>query len=272
MRVEARVVQQRGGAAQPRGDEHVARRLRPARGGRAPDEVARRAAPSQCSACSALAGEVALAVQHRLRLARVPEVKVIRHGSSGVELDRGRRRRRRSARRPGRRSTSGRPSRPRRARRRCARRTTTSRGRATVEPQRAGPSARSCSVQGSTTAPMAEAGDHRQHPLGPVADQRHHDVAAARRRARRARPPARADGVGDLAEASTRARAPSRPSSTSARAAGRRRVDDVAGEVHPREPRQHGAGRSSARVQWRTMPDAAPRRPRPCLIAPAFTR
>ena len=40
MRVEARVVQERGGAEQPGRDEGVARGLRPAGGRRAPDELA----------------------------------------------------------------------------------------------------------------------------------------------------------------------------------------------------------------------------------------
>ena len=69
----------------------------------------------------ALAGEVALAVQHRLRLAAVPEVNVTRHGSSGSSSTGGHAGRRRSAparARPG----PQRPARPRRARRGCARR------------------------------------------------------------------------------------------------------------------------------------------------------
>ena len=64
----------------------------------------------------------------------------------------------------------------------------------------------------------AEAGDHRQDPLGPVADQRQHDVAAADpaggQRARRA---GRASATSPKLHS---AREPSRPSATSARRAG----------------------------------------------------
>ena len=52
--IEARVVQQRGRAPQPRGDEDVARRLRPARGGRAPRQPL--GAPARASARPALPG------------------------------------------------------------------------------------------------------------------------------------------------------------------------------------------------------------------------
>ena len=67
--VEAGVVQERRGAHQPGRDEHVAGRLRPAGGGGAPREVAvARAEP--VLGLDALAGQVALAVADRLRLAR----------------------------------------------------------------------------------------------------------------------------------------------------------------------------------------------------------
>ena len=75
-----------------------------------------------------------------------------------------------------------------------------------------------------------EAGEHRQHPFGSVADQRHHHVPArhpaGRERARRA-----GGGAGDLAEAPLRSRAAAaqgdeRPPR------GRGGVDHVASEVH----------------------------------------
>jgi len=69
LRVEARVVQDGGRAAQPSGDERVARRLRPARGGRAPHAVAG-ARVEPVLGLQPLAGEVAGAVDDGLRLAR----------------------------------------------------------------------------------------------------------------------------------------------------------------------------------------------------------
>ena len=67
-RVEAGVVQQRRGAADPRCDEHVARGLRPAARGRAPDEVAG-AGIEPVLGLKPLAGKVALSVDDPLRLA-----------------------------------------------------------------------------------------------------------------------------------------------------------------------------------------------------------
>ena len=79
MGVEARVVQQRRGARQPGGDEHVAGRLRPAAGGRAPHQLAgRRREPAAC--LQALAEQVALGVHDRLGLA----------GGAARERDQGR--------------------------------------------------------------------------------------------------------------------------------------------------------------------------------------
>ena len=52
--------------------------------------------------------------------------------------------------------------------------------------------ARSCSVHGSTTAPMRKQAHIAMHPLGAVADQRHHHIAPGRSRAPAAcRPDAR---------------------------------------------------------------------------------
>ena len=117
--VEAGVVQQGGGAAQPRRDEGVARRLRPARGGGAPDEVALlRGQP--VLGLQALAGQVALPVQHRLGLARGARGEGDQARVAGLEL--GRRRRVSGRQAPPWRPQVGRPSRPPRARRGCARR------------------------------------------------------------------------------------------------------------------------------------------------------
>ena len=76
-----------------------------------------------------------------------------------------------------------------------------------------------------------EAREHREHPLGPVAHERHHHVLApdpaGRERSRGAR-----RGLRDLAEAplSSRAVAPERDERPPR---GRGGVDHVAGEVHP---------------------------------------
>ena len=206
VRVEARVVQQRRRAAQPRRDEDVAGRLRPAAGGRAPRRARPARAPSQCSACSALAGEVALGVQDGLRLAR-------RAGGEGDQARvlgrraRPARRRRRAAASssPGTSSDvapSGRA--PRRARR-VALVGHDERGPRDVEaqPQVLRRAAARCT--GSTTAPMPEAGDHRQHPLR-AGCRRASCTTSPRPTPRAASAPAsRAPRVGDLAEASTRA-------------------------------------------------------------------
>ena len=223
VRVEARVVQQRGRAAQPRGDEDVAGRLRPARGGGAPRQPpgSRR---EPVLGLDALAGEVALAVQDGLRLARGAggegdEARVL-----GLELDR-RVRLGGGQLRAGDEQDVGVRAPPRRARRRCARRTRSAAG--------ARPSSRDAQVGRAQLLGArqhdradAEAGQHRQHPLGPVADQRQHDVAARRRRAPPGRPP-RAPTPPRPPRSSIRCASRRAPSATSARADGRRGVDDV---------------------------------------------
>ena len=79
VRVEAGVVQQRRGAAQPRRDEHVAGRLGPAAGRGAPDQLAG-AGAEPVLGLDLLAGQVALHVDHRLGLA----------GGAGSEHDQAR--------------------------------------------------------------------------------------------------------------------------------------------------------------------------------------
>ena len=141
--IEARVVQQRRRAADPRRDEDVARRLAPAARRRAPDEVAG-ARREPVLGLQRLAGEVALAVDDRLRLARGPARERDQARIQRREVGRRRHAPRRaraaahpgagSARRPPRppadrargrapagRARSARPSPPRRAPPRCAR-------------------------------------------------------------------------------------------------------------------------------------------------------
>ena len=104
--------------------------------------------------------------------------------------------------------------------------------------------ARSCSVHGSTTAPMRKHASIAEHPLGPVADQRHHDVAAAHARAAAARrpgaPSARRPRRSSTRAASRRARARasasrrgSRPSRTSRRSSRRYSPRIERREAHP---------------------------------------
>ena len=85
--VEAGVVQQRGGAADPRRDEDVAGRLAPAAGRRAPDELAG-AGVEPVLGLDALAGEVALGVDDGLGLARGAAGERDEARVLGVELDR----------------------------------------------------------------------------------------------------------------------------------------------------------------------------------------
>ena len=129
------------------------------------------------------------------------------------------------------------------------------RSSATIEPRlrrrrgaAAGPSARSCSVHGSTTAPMRKQASIVSTHSGRLPTSVMHDVAAAARRARceRARQARRA--LGDLAEASTRGGDPSRASSTSARRARRRAARRRRGRSSRRySPRQHGRSDPGAR-------------------------
>ena len=188
MGVEARVVQQRGGAPQPRRDEDVARRLRPAGRGRAPRQPpGPRREP--VLGLHLLAGQVALAVQHRLRLAR-------RAGGEGDE-----------ARVLGPSSTAGTGSAAVSSAPGTTR--TSASGRRLAEhaevalvahdqprlgDREPGAQVGRAQLLGARQHDGAdpEAREHRQHPLGPVADERHHDVPAATPRAASA-PAARAD-------------------------------------------------------------------------------
>ena len=148
VRVEARVVQERGGAAQPRGDERVARRLRPAGRRRAPDQIARpRVEP--VLGLQLLAREVALAVQRGLRLARGARGERDQAGSSGASRAGGGGSPAGAAPSHGAHSAGpSQPASPSTARLRSA--ATTAAGAATARRSRRS-LARSCSVHGRTT-------------------------------------------------------------------------------------------------------------------------
>ncbi len=88
----------------------------------------------------------------------------------------------------------------------------------------------------------AKAGDHRQDPLRPVADEREHDVAASHP-AGRQRPGEPSGAIGHCAEA-PRAAGPVASELDERERAGVGGIDDVAGEIHhgsilwpwPRQP------------------------------------
>ena len=228
----------------------VAGRLRPARGGRAPDELARAAAPSQCSACSVLAGQVALAVQRPPSARpRCRDVKVIRHGSSGASSAGGGGAASSSvvARAPS--SVGAGPAGRARASPRCARR----RRRAAAARRRAaaaGPSARSCSVHGSTTSP----GGSRRASSAPTPGGCRPASARRRRAGRRARASAPASARG----------ARRRPRRTSTRAARRR------GPARPARGRPAGAASTTSRAKFTGAEYDGSRIRSPMAVAPAF--
>ena len=222
--VEARVVQQRGGAPQPGRDEHVARRLRPAAGRRAPDEVPGRGVEPVLG-LEPLAGQVALAVQDPFGSPAVPLVNVIRHGSSGLELGRRRGLGIEQASSSGTVRT-GQSARRRDARPGCARRPTITGPGAARRSRRSSRAAARC-----TAAPRRRCGSTRPSPAPTraVADQRHHDVAAADA-ARASVAGERGRAVRDLAERPLAARA-------------------VAGELDQRS-RSGGAASTTSRAKF----------------------
>ena len=234
VRVEARVVQQRGGAPQPRGDEHVARGLRPARGGRAPRQAVGRGREPVLG-LHVLAGQVALAVQHRLRLAR----RAAREGDEArvlvAELDRGERARPRSAQRRGRRARR-RPAPPRRARRGCARRTRS----AAAGRSRAGRAGRPAAAARCRAARRRRSGSTRASRA---------PTRAGCRRASSPRPRAGPRGQRALPRRGPRPPRPRRSSTQSAsrRARARRAPAARAGRRRPRR------GRSSSGVERRQV-------------------
>ena len=229
VRVEARVVQQRRRAAQPRRHEHVAGRLRPARRRRAPDQVAG-AGVEPVPRLQHLPGQVALAVEDRLRLARGAGRERDQARVVGLELGV----RRRGAvveRRPTGPGAPGRPSPRRRACPRCARR----RPRAAARRSRrrsARSFARSCSVHGSTTRPSRKhAVMARTHsgrlPTSVITTSPRRSPSASRRAATAAAPAATSPKLHSR-------RAPSREQLDERAVARRGGFDDVAGEVHGR--------------------------------------
>ena len=230
VRVEARVVQERGRAAQPRRDERVAGRLRPARGRRAPDELAglRR---EPVLGLQLLAGEVALAVQHRLGLARGARGERDQARIQRPELG-GRRHLAARAGRATAPTAPARPSRRRRARPRCARR----RRRAAAARRRAAAAGPSAAAAPCTAARRSPRGSRRPSSAPTRAGCR--AGSGRRRRApRRARPARR--------RARGRPRPP-RPSST--RAARRRARSSPSRAARGPRPRRRRARSSSPRA------------------------
>ena len=227
MGVEARVVEQRGGAPQPGGDEHVAGGLRPARGGGAPRQAIG-LGREPVLGLHVLAGEVALAVQHRLRLARRAagegdEARVLVAELDGRDgLGRG--------------QLVTRDDEHVGVRRRLAEHAEVAlvahdQSRLGDREPRAQVGRPQLLGAGQHDRAEPEAREHREHPLGPVADERHHHVLAPDPAAReRSRGPRR--GLRDLAEAPLCARAVA-PERNERPPRGRGGVDHVAGEVHP---------------------------------------
>jgi hypothetical protein len=227
--VEASVVQQRRRPADPGRDEGVARRLRPARSGRAPDEVALlRGQP--VLGLQALAREVALAVQHRFRLARGARGERDQARVAGAELG-GRRDVARRQRAP---RVGGDPHRralPARGLEYGAVALVGDHERGGGDPK-AQPQVLRAQLLRARQDRVAgtEAGDHREHPLRPVAEQREHDVAAPHALFRQVR--VQQPGLlRDLAEAPLPPRAVARQLDDGAPLS-RRGLDHVAREVH----------------------------------------
>ena len=222
--VEPRVVQQRRRAAQPGGDEDIAGGLRPAARGRAPDELPGRGREPALG-LEALPVEVALSVQHALGLARGAAREGDQAGLVLAELH--------GAGRLGRiqglvgDGEHGHLD-----------------ARELVEVARVGedqarPRVADAQLQvlgaqllgaGQHDRAEAEAGDHREHPLGAVADHGHDDVAALHS-SRRERPRESRRALGHLAEAplATGALARQLDEREALRRGG---VQDLGGEVH----------------------------------------
>ena len=304
-RVEARVVQQCARTREPGRDEHVARALAPARGGRAPHQLAGLCAQPMVG-LQALPVEVALRVNHGLRLAcgaarERDQTGFLRRqlergeglgreqGIVGHEQHRDRIRVDARVRRVGTRVWRAR-TRVRRVGTRVWRvgtrvwRVGTRVWRVRTRVRRVGTRVRRVGTrvwrvgtrerrlqlgpvalvgddqrrvgrldpQAQVFRPQLlgawqhdgadpEAGDHREHPLGPIADQRHHHIApsdaAPRERSRQARA-----ALAHLAEAPLAPRARARQLDQRQALRGHS-IEHVAGEVHGRST----LGRVSAR-------------------------
>ncbi len=213
-RVEALVLQQRDRAAQPGRDERVAGRLRPARRGGRPDELARlRRHPLR--RLQALPPHVALAVRHQLGLAARPGRE---EDEGGVERRRGRPHQAASP--PASSDSSGNGQHRTRRRRRVQHRPVAlvaqhQRRTGAAQAQRDVLRAQLLAArQGRDADPQA--GQDRQHVLDAVADQRQHGrpaLHAVRQVGRGQRPEARRA----TRRTSTRAGRPSADSVTTAR-------------------------------------------------------
>ena len=174
LRIEAGVVEERRGAHEPRRDEGVARRLRPSRRRGAPGEVAL-AGAEPVLRLHALAGQVALAVANRLRLARRAGRERDQRRILRPELHRGRGRRgvdrlvRDGEQRPGEAGVAHRVD-------------VAPVGHDDARLHEVHPGAQVLGAQlfGARQRDRAdaEAGDHRLHPLRAVPDHGHHDVAS----------------------------------------------------------------------------------------------
>ena len=177
--VEAAVDDHRRGAAEPRGEEDVARRLRPAGRGRAPDEVAV-AGAEPVLGLGALPGQVALRVQRRARLAGGSRGEHDQRRVLGVEIDDLDRRFLGAVlverlRRPRPSSCTG--SRP--AARRAARSSPTQSAGFAAAARSSRSWRRSWVLQGRATAPIRQQASIASTHSSAVADQGHDDVAAA---------------------------------------------------------------------------------------------
>ena len=256
MRVEARVVQQRRRAPDPGCDEGVARRLAPAAGGRAPDEVAgSRREP--VLGLQRLAGEVALAVDDGLRLAGRAARERDQARVLGRQVGRGRRLelgRSADAR------ADDRGAVPARLRQNgvVALVADDERGRAGGEAQ-AQVAGAQLLVAGQHDVALAKAGDHRHDPVGAVADERQDSVAAPHALFVQPRGE-RACGARDLPEGPLVARAVA-GQFDERQAPGRRGLDDALSEV-----RHRGAQSRTMRSRllragkiggWRSLPPTA---------------
>ena len=258
MRVKARIVQERARARQPGRDEHVARRLRPAAGGGAPHQLAR-ARRQPVARLHALTLQVALGVHDRLGLAGRAAGERDQARVVEPQLDGGRRRSREQR-------LVGHVGELAGGRRRLELLAVTlvgedqrGIGRLDAQAQVLGPQLLGARQHHGADA---KARDHAQHPLGAVADQRHHHVAAADPASRQ--PPRQARGaLGHLAEA------PLAPGAVARELHQRQplwrgRVDDLAREVHvghcrgPADARPPSRRAAERRYSAWTDPDTTP--------------
>ena len=242
--LEAAVDDHRRRAAQPRRDEDVARRLRPARGGRAPDQLTGTGAEPVLG-LRALSGQVALGVQGRAGLARRPGREDDQRRVAGGEVgDRGRRLLRAILVQGSADLGQGHVRDPVRQ---LAEQVLV----ADAECRACGRGAQrevlaaQLGVAGQRHRAHPPAGEHRQHPLQAVADQGHDDVAAvdAAGGERPREPGGHRDQLAEVPDAP--------PAVARDRDQRRRRrrkaLEDVLGEVHWRQCSARGSASSPRR-------------------------